>query len=534
MPDRKGPEDDAIVIRFGGGLNTRASEDEINAREATDGSNFQVDAVNSAMRSRQPFDLVATTPNAGSVDGFVSLLKSDGSVSLLVQSGTAVYELSSGYTFGSSLATVASGTKLRGRIEHNWNLSDKVIITDVALQQPLMEWDGTTLQNITFTTEDGSTGWTGQFRARYCVVDNERAVFANIYDNGTSSPHLIVGSQRSDYSIITVNQRPSSALNDADPFFLLQPDLRYINGLANAFNTTITSSRQGSLYKLTGSNAQDFSFHPLFPQSGVDGDEALTFIGNDIAYGRQGRIESLRSSDTNFDIEQDDLSRLISDKIEAYNDWVIVYNARTQRVHCISGTTGEDWILHKPLLNSPLSPWMKWTTQHSSAFQPTAIMNAYDPSDGLEYIFFGDDSGNVYRMEGSGVAGDGGSTNISTKRVSALFDADLGARMFQLTGWIRYRSANEIAINFRILSGGYEVFDETIQVTLPATSSYPVYGGGYYYSGENYYSQSLSARLKREKFAIPGGQNEFQLEIEYDGKEALNIQEIGIRFEKTT
>lgn len=532
MPTKVGPKDEAIVIRFGGGLNTRASEDEVNAREATDGQNFVVDAVNSAMRSRKPFDLVGTTPNAGSINGFVSLLKSDGTTSLLVQSGTAVYEWS-GSAFGASLGTVASGAKLRGRIEHNWNLSDKVVITDIALQQPLMEWDGTTLQNITFTTEDGSTGWTGEFRARYAIVDNERLVVANIYDNGTATPHLIVGSQRSDYTVITVNQRPASALNEADPFYLLQPDLRYINGMVNAFNTTVTSSMKGAIYKLAGSSAKDFSFSPLFPQSGVAGDEALTFIGNDIAYGRQGRIESLRSSDNNYDIEQDDLSRLISDEIEGYEDWTLVYNSRTQRVHCISGTTSEDWVLHKPLLGSPLSPWMRWRTSHATSFQPTAIMNAYDPSDGLEYIFFGDGSGNVYRMEGSG-SGDGGTANVETKRVTALFEADLGARMFQLNGWVRYRAPNAITINFRILSGGYEVFDQAIQLALPATSSYPVYGGGYYYAGENYYSQSLSSRLRREKFAIPGGQNEFQLEIEYDGTEYLNIQEVGLRFEKTT
>ena len=457
MPTKLGPQDDVIVIRFGGGLNTRASEDEINEREAADGQNFVVDAVNSAMRSRPPFTLVGTTPNAGSIDGFVSLLKTDGSVSLLVQSGTAVYEWS-GTAFGSSLATVTAGAKFRGRIEHNWNLTDKVIITDIALLQPLMEWNGTTLQNITFKTEDGSTGWIGQFRARYCVVSNERAIFANIYDNGVASPHLMVGSQRSDFTIVTVNQRPSSALNEADPFFLVQPDNRYINGMTNAFDTTIVSSRQGAIYKLLGSSAQDFTFNPLFPQSGADGDESLTFIGNDVVYGRQGRIESLRSSDNNFDIEQDDLSVLISDEIDAYDDWTIVYNARTQRVHCISGTTGEDWVLHKPLIGSPVSPWMKWTTNHASAFQPTAIMNAYDPSDGLEYIFFGDSSGNVYRMEGSGVLGDAGTTNISTKRVSALFEAELGARMFQLNGWIRYRAPNAITINIRILSGGYEVF----------------------------------------------------------------------------
>lgn len=524
-------EDGDFIVRFGGGINTRASEDEINPREAASGQNFVIDIKNSALRSRMPFDLVGTVPNAGQINGFVSLLKSDGTVSLLVQGGTEVYAWN-GTAFGSTLGSVSANARLRGRIEHNWQLTDKVIITDIALQQPLMEWDGTTLQNITFTTEDGSTAWTGQFRARYCVVDNERMLVSNIYDNGTSSPHLIVGSQRGDYTIITVNQRPASALNDADPFFLIQPDYRYINGMTQAFDTVITSSKKGSLYKLFGSNATDFEFQPMYKQSGATGDEALTFIGNDVVYGREGRIESLRQSDSNYDVEQDDLSIQIANSISSYEDWTITYNSRTQRVHCIAASTGIDWVLHKPLMGSQFSPWLKWTTAHSSGFAPTAMMNAYDPSDGLEYIFFGDSSGKVYRMEGSG-SGDGGTTDIKTVHRSSMFTAKLDATMFNLTGWIRYRASVDMDISLKILSGGFYVFDSVESITLPASSSYSVYRGGVYYGGGSYYKESLNTRLRREKFVVAGGTNEFQLEIQYDGTAQLDIQEVGFRLHQT-
>lgn len=528
-----GPIEEPLIIRFGGGLNTRASEDEINPREAASGQNFVIDLKNSAFRSRQPFDLVATTPNTGQINGFISLLKSDGTVSLLVQSGTEVYELSSGHTFGTTKGTVSSSARLRGRIEHNWQLSDKVIITDIALAQPLMEWNGTTLQNITFTTEDGSTAWTGQFRARYAVVDNERLIVSNIYDNGSSYPHMIVGSQRGDYTIMTVNQRPSSALAEDDPFFLIQPDYRYINGMVQAFDTVVTSSRKGSIYKLTGGSAKDFAFGSMFPGSGVSGSEALTFIGNDIAYGRDGRIESLRQSDKNYDVEQDDLSASIADAISGYDDWTITYNSRSQRVHCISSGTGVDYVLHKPTLGSELSPWMKFTTTHSSGFQPTAIMNAYDPADGLEYIFFGDASGNVYKMEGTGSSGDGGTTDITVTRRSAMFSAKLDATAFNLEGWIRYRASSDTEISLKILSGGFLVYDSVESITLPASSSYNVYRGGAYYGGDYYYSASLNARLRREKFVTAGGTNEFQVEIQYIGTGTLDIQEIGLRLQET-
>lgn len=532
MGSRFGPEEGDIVIRFGGGLNTRASEDEIQPREASGGQNFDLDMRNSSFRSRMPFDLVGTVPNAGQINGFVSLLKSDGSVSLLVQGGTAVYEWN-GTSFGSSLATVPSGTKLRGRIEHNWQLSDKVIITDLGLSQPLMEWDGTTLQTITFTNETGSTAWTGQFRARYCVIDNERMMVANIYDNGTASPHLVVGSARGDYTVITVNQRPSSALNEADPFFLIQPDYRYINGMVSAFNTTAISSRKGSIYKLLGSSSKDFSFDPLYQLSGASGDEALTFVGNDIVYGREGRIESLRQSYTNFDVDQDDLSSQIYDQIADYNEWTIVYNSRTQKIHCLPDSAGVDYVLNKQILGTELSPWGKYVTDHASGFVPTAIMNAYDPADSLEYIFFGDSSGNVYRMEGVGASGDGGTANITATRRSALFSAKLDATMFNLEGWIRYRASNEMSISLKLLSGGVAVYDSVETITLPVTSSFPVYRGGYYYGGGSYYRESLSARLRRENFVIAGGTNEFQLEIQYEGTAQVDIQEVGFRLHQT-
>lgn len=524
-----GPEEEDIVIRFGGGLNTRASEDEINQREAAAGQNFVLDLKNSACRSRPPFDLVATTPNAASINGFASLLKSDGTVSLLVQSGTAVYELSSGYTFGASLGTVSSSAKLRGRISHNWQLADKVIITDIALAQPVMEWDGTTLSTTSFVTEDGSTSWTGQFRAKYCVVDNERAIYSHIYDNGSTYPHLAVGSAAGNYAEVTVAQKPSTALSDSDPFYLVMPDYRAINGCVESFDTTVFSTLKGSLFTLTGSSAQDFAMIPFFKKSGCSGDEALTFIGNDVIYGQDGKIQSLRQVQSNYNVEQDVISNPIENQIDGYTDWTIVYNDRTQRVHCLSPNEGADYIIHKPLLNTELSPWMKYVTTHTTNFTPTAIMNAYDPYDGLEYIFFGDASGNVYRMEGTGSSGDGGTDNILMTRRSAMFSAKLDATMYNLEGWIRYRASASTDISIKILSGGYLVFDSVEAITLDATSQYTVYRGGYYYGGKNYYASSLNARLRREKVVLAAGTNEFQLEIQYNGVGTLDIQEIGFR-----
>jgi len=529
MPTKFGPKEDGIIARFGGGLNTVASEDEISEREAAGGANFQLDSQSSALRSRQPFDLVGTTANASRINGFITLQKTDGTVSLLVQSGTAVYEWD-GSSFGSSLATVSASARLRGRLEHNWQLTDKVIITDLALAEQVKEWDGTTLANITFTDEVPAAF--GTFKAKYCTVDNERAVYANIHDNGSNFPHMIIGSKSGDFTNISVSQRPSSSLATDDPFFLIQPDYRNINGVVTAFDQIITSSTGGAIQKLTGKDATDFAFSSLYSRSGADGDEALSFIGNDVLYGRQGRIESLVATDKYGDVEQNDMSIKISDNIKTYGDWTLAYNSRTQKTYCFSSDGSEAWVLHKPLISSGLSPWEKYTTQHASGFQPTCVMNVLDPADGLEYIFFGDSSGNVYRMEGTG-SGDSGTTDVKTTFRSRLFTMELGSNSYNINPWIRYRASEDTDITVKILHGGMNVSDGSVAMTLPASASKVTYGGGFYYNDSNYYSQSLGARLRRELFALPGGSTEFQLEVEYNGTQTLDIQEIGLRYEQT-
>ena len=249
MPHRIGPKEDALTLRFGGGLHTRATEADIDQRECAEGVNFELDIQNDSFRPRLPFDLVGTVPNTSEIRGFATLRKSDGSTQLLVQAGNKLYELTypSGVPTFTEKATVSATAKMRGTLQSQWQLDDEVLITDLNLVDPVYYWDGSAApQAVTFTTEDGSTAF-GTFRARYCIVRDERAFFANTSDAASTTPHLIVGSERSDYTIICVSQRPSSALSEADPFFLIQPDLRYINGLVSAFGIIATSSRDGEI-----------------------------------------------------------------------------------------------------------------------------------------------------------------------------------------------------------------------------------------------------------------------------------------------
>jgi hypothetical protein len=410
MPAPIKPTEQSARIRFGGGVHSAAAEDEINEREASRGENFQLDPEARELTRRSPFDLVGTATNGQRINGFACRVANNGDVSLLVQAGVTVYNFGADRSF-TSVGTVSASARLRGHWQrHNWPLAtEKVLIVDIALAEVVKYWDGTTFDDVAFVNEDGSTT-VSSFAARYLIVDNERAIFANVKDGATAYPHLIVGSARGNYAQITVANRPSSSLSAADPFFLVQPDNRYINGILGAFGIFVISSQQGSIYQMSGTDATDFAISPLYAESGVSGDEGFEYIGNDVIFGRLGRIESLQGVNQFGDVVTADPSLPIKDDIETFRDWLIVYNRRFQRVYCHPVGKSRIWVLHRPLVGTGLSPWVKWTTRHDMSFNPTCLMSVLDPADRLEYTFMGDDSGNIYKLEGSG-SGDGGTTS---------------------------------------------------------------------------------------------------------------------------
>lgn len=517
-----------IQLEFGGGVNSALSDEKILLTEAAAGENFDLDTKSGELRNRAPFDLVGTTPNTSEVRGFATLLKSDGSVSFLVQAGNTVYDWDGNTTF-TSKGTVSATAKLRGRISHNFQLDDKVIITDLNLQQNLMEYDGTTLQAASVTKNNGADAF-GDFKAKYCFVANERAFYSNVVETTNTLPHLIVGSRRSNFNDISVSDRPSSSLGADDPFFLIQPDLRRINGMVEAFNQVVTSSFRGSIYRLTGSDATDFAFSELYPFSGADGDESVTYVGNDIFFGRQGVIESLAATDQFGDVETIDVSDMIDDDIENFGGWTIVYNQRNQRVYHFPESQSQCLVYYKRLQGQQ-SPWVKWTTDHVSNFQPTAVMNMYDPADGLEYVFFGDASGNIYRMEGSGSSGDGGSSTIRLDYLSKSFSLPLDQESYQMEGFIEYRGGDAATVEIILEYFGVNVLEERVFVDLPAMQGGSYYGSAVYYGGPNYYSASFEGRFRRQRFAIAGRSSGFQVRIRSDSAGNVAIRKVSLQLQ---
>ena len=252
-----------------------------------------------------------------------------------------------------------------------------------------------------------------------------------------------------------------------------------------------------------------------------------------MVYGRSGRIESLIATDKFGDVQADDITVPIGNEVIGVDEWTIVYNSRFQRIYCFN-EDGALYVYDKnvALSQDRVSPWSKWLTQHSSNFQPTAIMRCLDPNDGLEYVFFGDSAGNLYRMEGSGTLGDAGSANIKTEFLSKLFTADLDADIFNVTGYLRYRagSAQTVTLNFEW--AGEAVFNESISITLPAVGYTTVYGGSAYYGGAFYYGAKFEGRLAKQKFAVAGRADQMQCRVTVEGTDAFEINEIGFKFEQ--
>lgn len=531
-----------IKLRFGSGINSQISELEIDDSECADGQNFDLNLDNSELKNRAPFDLVGTAPNGEAIRGIMQLEKTDGTLSTLIQAGGTVYEWD-GITTFTVVGAVNASAQLRGPKESNWPLDDIVIITDLNQSQPVMTWDGTTFAPLAHDLG-------GDFFAKYCFVENERAFYANV-KSGTATPHMVVGSKRGDNKALTVVNRPASGLNDEDPFFVLAPNFRPINGIITAFDRLIVSTTREMMYQmgapttsglqLSGATAKNFSVVPFYPDSGAVGDEALTYVGNDIAFGRPGTIESVFSSLGQGDIANDDLSRDIANLIEAVDNWTLRYNSRLRKVYCFATDTSRVYVLHKSFLDErrikalrrqeivEKSPWSIWVTTHSFGFQPTSTISMRRPSDGLQHVYMGGPGGKLYQVEGSG-GSDGGTDNLKVERLSKLFQTPDVGSSFSVVGSISYRKqfAGTVTLSFEY--GGLSVFNESITITFAEAENISVWGGDVYWGGDFYFGTKFFGRLTRNPFAIAGRAEQFQVRVTVEGNADLSIQEIDLEF----
>ena len=140
---------DKVVLRmiFGGGLASAINPAEIDVRECIEGQNFRLALDEIDMRPRKSFDLAGTATNAEPINGFAELIKTDGSVTTLVQAGTVVYNWDGASSF-TSVGTVESGARLRGTRFSTSLLDDMVIISDLAKKTAVKTWDGSSFADL--------------------------------------------------------------------------------------------------------------------------------------------------------------------------------------------------------------------------------------------------------------------------------------------------------------------------------------------------------------------------------------------------
>lgn len=535
MHEKAPRQESGQVLRFGAGLNSTPTVDEIQVSECTAGENFNLSLDNSEFQPRRPFTLVGTAPNALEITGYAQLHKQDGTLSTLIQAKDKVYSwdgTTSGFT---QVGTVAEGAKLRGSLDSNFTLDDKVIIVDASMSETVKQWDGETF-------EDMPTNLNAGFYARYCFVENERAWFADVLAL-RPTPHMIVGSKRGDPTVLSVNDRPSSALNDEDPFYLLSPDLRPVNGLVAAFGNVLFSSRQGSVYKVLGETARDFNIQPFYSGSAATGVEGMVNVGNDVFYSKRGAIETLSGLEQFGNVAVDDITRFISEEVGQYDGFRLVYNRDRQRVYCFPKDDDRIYVFHKPIYDDVVkrvslrdkaqyrSPWMKWTTNNDATFIPSVAWAMLSPVTKKMEVYFGDASGNVYQMEGDEYTGDNAETDIKTFRTSGLFKAPQG-QSHDLNGWILYRNPYEdVTVTITFCWQGFTGYDQSIQVVLPKITGYPEWCGDEYFCGDSYFCVPDKCKVRRQEWSAAGRDAAFNVTIEAETSKDFEILEVGFRFE---
>lgn len=443
MPRHKNqdPEDTSFVLTFGGGVNSRKLPQDIDATECVDGENLDIDVERGSARRRPTLTRLATLPGGVPVDGYAVLDPPDLSENWYVaaadlpgandflavgpihlyQSGTDIFIGGFGdftppignqrYQIIATNWTVDADARLRGTPESYVELTDAtndgyaVIITDLSLVEEVkvmrIPFVFGVLHRVHFDNFKHNIADT-EFYARYCHVELERAWFTHVRTNNTVTvtdvtvPHMIVGSKVEEIEQLTITNRPSSSLGEGDPFYVLAPDLRPINGVLSALGSVIVSTERGRMFILTGSTAKDFDFTPLFANSGATGDEAVTFAGNDVAFYREGIVESLAGSEAFGDVETDDFSRAIKKELTNYKTassptgvdgltpdfepygaqlhydqttkQLLVYRPGDKYLWAMAKSFHDKLAKDVSLLRSgtPVSGWMKWTTKENT------------------------------------------------------------------------------------------------------------------------------------------------------------------------
>lgn len=469
-------------LTFAGGLNEQ-DVSTVDINECIEGYNYELGFSNTSFAPRAQVDSAATTSNAAEIRGFIQLIKSDDSETTLVQSGTVLYSWDGASTF-TSKATVSGSSLLRGT---TWKLDDYAVVTDLAKLEPVSYWDGSTYAELPTTVSD-------TFYAKYAVVHLNRMWLFNMTTGSTAVPHLMVASALEDPQSYDTSARAgdSGFSTGEEAFYMTTPDLLPINGAEVWGKDLIISTENGRMWKLSGSDSLDFEWVPFYAGSASISNETMKNIGNDLVYmKRDGVIESLVATQTYGDVAADDLSRYIRRTTEGLTTCITQYDQSRQKVYFFAGAN-KLLVLFKDLIGSKLSPWSVYRTDLNGLFSTQAALYMREPggtSSSNWHVYYGDDSGNIRRLDGTGSGGDGGDTTIETYRKSRLiegFESEDGEsfdpRKDLLRGRIWYRRLNQVDLLM-----DFEWADDYAVNRSSVTLDGDTGQQGYYFNGSAYF-----------------------------------------------
>lgn len=471
-------------IRFGGGLN-QLDDELVNIEECIDGENFLLNADKREFIPRPGFALKGTATNALPVRGIMQLVKRDNTETTLIQAGPDVYVWDGAASFTSKTPTSSTPIKtdsvLRGTY---WSLDDLLIITDVSLQSPVWEWNGTTISELSH----GIAGVTDLF-AKWSVVWNNRIWLFNIKTDATLNPHMLLAGEfevRTNFDNSVTPETTSVALVSTAPFYMLAPDLKPINAVAVFYDTLLISTKDGAVFKITGHTAADYKIVPYYSGSSVAGNELMINIGNDVMYVKTGgKIETLRSTEQFGDTKADDASKWIPDEVANINSGVMTYDQKNQRVMLF--TNNKLLVLDKYIWDQQqnVSPWMKWTTGMASNLDVEAAAYIKIPGTQNRSVYFGGPLGQIYDANGS--SGDAGSVLVNAFRKTRLIQ-ELDTVNEIVSGRITYRrkAAQNLQMTFE-WTDEYADSINNVPLKAPVTSIGSIFWGGNNYWGEAIY-----------------------------------------------
>jgi hypothetical protein len=219
--------------------------------------------------------------------------------------------------------------------------------------------------------------------------------------------------------------------------------------------------------------------------------------GNDILYMKNGGvIEALSTTQKFGDVTADDLSKWIKTQISGLSHSIAIYDQEHGKVYFFAGSN-KLLVLFKDILeNTELSPWSVYQTDHSSSFDATCAIYMRQPGGTAHYVYFGDNTGNIYQMEGSG-NGDAGTTEVNTYRKSKLIELfqDRHGNVIDpnkkiISGRVYYRRVSlcDLLLDFE-WADDYAVNRCTVPLEGPSLGDGAAYyGGSIYYSGSYYYN----------------------------------------------